>query len=58
MEILPLTDAMREQILQEKNAQKVQELAQKSGFLSLQDDGMIKVIMGLTSLEEVYRVSY
>lgn len=56
--MLALNDDMREVILQDKTGKKLQELAQKAGFLSLQEDGLIKVIQGLTSLEEVYRVSY
>jgi type II secretory ATPase GspE/PulE/Tfp pilus assembly ATPase PilB-like protein len=36
---------------------KLKEAAQKEGMITMLQDGLMKVIKGVTSLEEVFRVS-
>jgi len=57
LEVLSITDAMREQILHNSSAQVVRELALKEGMKTLKMAGFNKAKAGLTSLEEVLRVT-
>ena len=57
LEILPISDAIREQILVDSSARVLRELAMREGMKTLQRAGMIKAKTGLTSLDEVLRVS-
>ncbi len=58
-EQLQMTDALRE-LLQAKgmrvSAQDIEVEAVKNGMVTMLQDGILKVIAGLTTLEEVYRV--
>lgn len=56
-EVLPTTNEIQELILAKSQAHKIYEEAQKIGMISLKQDGMIKVLRGDTSLEEVIRVT-
>lgn len=57
LEVLAVTDAMREQILHNTSAQAVRELALKEGMKTLKMAGLNKAKAGITSLEEVLRVT-
>jgi len=57
LEVLAVTDAMREQILHNTSAQAVRDLALKEGMKTLKMAGLNKAKAGLTSLDEVLRVS-
>jgi len=35
---------------------KIREQAIKEGFYTFKDDGIIKILQGITDLEELYRV--
>jgi len=56
-EILPLTDAIRALIMQRADAAAISRAARESGMLTLRDDGAEKVLAGLTTVEEVLRVT-
>ncbi len=56
-EILILSSALRELILARAGEFQIKELARKEGMQSMREDGLSKVIQGLTSLEEVLRVT-
>ncbi len=52
-ELLIVDDAVGPLILKRSDAQSLKRVAQEQGMDSLRDDGARKVIMGLTSVEEV-----
>lgn len=56
-EILKMDFEIRELILKEASSNDILLAIRKKGFLSIREDGMVKVVQGLTTLEEVYRVT-
>ncbi|MDR2153675.1 MAG: type II secretion system ATPase GspE [Burkholderiaceae bacterium] len=56
-ELLVIDEAMRSAILQGHDASALHGLAVKSGMYTLYDDGLRKVAAGVTSLDEVLRVT-
>jgi len=56
-EVLPTTTEIQDLILGKNSAHKIYEEAQKIGMISLKQDGMVKVLRGDTSMEEVIRVT-
>ncbi len=56
-ELLLLTDEIRELLMAGADAASIRQAAQKSGMLSLREDGLKKAKTGETSLEEVLRVT-
>jgi len=57
LEVLPVSEAMREQILHNTSAKAIREVALKEGMKTLAMAGVNKARAGLTSLEEVLRVT-
>ena len=55
-EVLMITSAIKDAILQEQDRQRFQQLAEKEGMLTLWQDGIAKVLSGLTTLSELKRV--
>ncbi len=55
-EILPIDEELKEIIVEKASAQKLSQIARKKGFKTMLEDGIIKVIKGSTSLQEVFRV--
>ena len=56
-EILEMTDQLSEIILKEPSELRIQEEARRQGMVTIKQDGILKVLAGLTSLEEVIRVA-
>jgi general secretion pathway protein E len=56
-EILPIDDPMRELIVERASASKMKRSALNHGFRTLRMDGAEKVARGLTTMEEVLRVT-
>ncbi len=56
-ELMEFNDNLRELINQEANEVAIGRLAKKQGLVSVQEDGLIKVLSGTTTLEEVERVT-
>ena len=56
-ELLPIDDAMVQAILQGEDATALHALARRRGMRTLFEDGLRKVAEGVTSLEEVARVT-
>jgi type IV pilus assembly protein PilB len=56
-EVLPSTTEIQDLILAKNSAHRIYEEAQKIGMISLKQDGMIKVLRGDTTIEEVIRVT-
>jgi general secretion pathway protein E len=57
MEFLPMTDAIRRLVLRRAEAGEVHRAGTAEGMLSMYDDGLRKVLAGVTSVEEVLRVT-
>jgi type IV pilus assembly protein PilB len=57
LEVLSVTNSLREQVLHDTSAKVVKELALKEGLTTLRVAGLEKAKAGLTSLDEVLRVS-
>jgi type IV pilus assembly protein PilB len=56
-EIVEIDTEMRDLILNKASSIKMIESARRRGMLTMREDGIIKVIQGLTSLAEVHRVT-
>lgn len=54
-EVLAMTDELEELTLAREGSAKIAELAHKQGMLSMYQDGLLKVINGVTTLDEVLR---
>lgn len=57
LEVLPITEALRELILHSTSAKNIKDLALKEGMKTLRMAGLEKAKAGLTSLDEVLRVT-
>ncbi len=57
MELLRVSDRIRELILQHAAAIEIERAARAEGMKTMFEDGCIKALRGLTTLEEVVRVS-
>ena len=57
LEILPITDSLREQILHNTSAKVIKDIALKEGMKTLRMAGLEKAKQGVTSLDEVLRVT-
>jgi type IV pilus assembly protein PilB len=56
-EVVTITAEMKDLILAEASIVDLIAAARKEGILTMREDGFIKVAQGLTTLEEVYRVT-
>ncbi len=55
-EVLPITESIKELIVQRASSDKIQAQAEQEGMLTMVEDGLIKAAQGLTTIEEVLRV--
>lgn len=56
-EVLPITRDLRRLILEYATVDQIREQARAAGVRSLRDDGLRKVLAGVTTVEEVHRVT-
>jgi len=56
-EIMTITPQIRELIFSNGTTTQIRRLAIKQGMRTLYADGVRKVLQGLTTLEEVYRIA-
>jgi general secretion pathway protein E len=56
-EFLMVSEAVKEMILARSSSQQITAVAQKEGMLTLREDGWQKVVKGVTTPEEVLRVT-
>ena len=56
-EFLPLTDNIRPLVLSHATAHDIHRAGVEEGMCSMYDDGLAKAIAGVTSVEEVLRVT-
>jgi general secretion pathway protein E len=57
MEFLVMTDPLRRQVLRHAEAGEIHRIAAEEGMRSMYDDGLRKALAGITSIEEVLRVT-
>ena len=55
-EVLPVTETIKDLIIKKADSDQIQEQAQKEGMRTMIEDGFIKAVQGVTSIEEVLRV--
>jgi type II secretory ATPase GspE/PulE/Tfp pilus assembly ATPase PilB-like protein len=55
-EVMMINEPIKKAVLAEMPSLEIQKIAQKEGMVTLEQDGIIKVLQGLTSLEEVYKL--
>lgn len=55
-ECLPLSKAIKQAILDNQTTIQLQKIVDEEGFLSMQDDALIKMLQQITCIEEVMRV--
>jgi len=55
-ETLAVSETIKELINQQASSDKIQEQAQKEGMRTMLEDGFVKAVQGITSIEEVLRV--
>lgn len=56
-EVLEITTGIQQMIMNHSTADDIQLAAVKNGMLTMQQDGFIKAIAGLTTIEEILRVT-
>jgi len=57
IEMFVLEDEMKNSILAKEPSSKLRELARKQGMITMEEDGLLKVLQGTTTLEEIHRVT-
>ncbi|MFN7160354.1 MAG: GspE/PulE family protein [Candidatus Gracilibacteria bacterium] len=57
IEVLNMSDAIRDLILTEASTKQILEKTKEEGMITMKQDGLLKVMQGMTTLEEVMRVA-
>ena len=56
-QVMPMSELLGRAILEGKNAMELADLARGEGVIDLRQSGLLKVMQGITSLEEIGRVT-
>jgi len=56
-EVLPVDESIVSLVLKQASSNEILEQAKKDGMLTLKQDGVLKVLAGITTIEEVWRVT-
>jgi type II secretory ATPase GspE/PulE/Tfp pilus assembly ATPase PilB-like protein len=56
-ELLHVTESIKSQIVSKAPAHTIRESARQEGMRTLREDGLAKALSGVTTLEEVVRVT-
>ena len=56
-EVMPVTETLRDMILKAASTAELREQAQRDGMKTLRQSGLMKVLEGVTTVEEVLRVT-
>ena len=56
-ELMLVTAKVRQMVFENRSSQEIRKLAISQGMTTLYNDGIRKVVSGITTLEEVYRVA-
>jgi general secretion pathway protein E len=57
MEMLPMTDPLRSLVMKHATAGELREEAVRGGMMTMYEDGLRKAVHGVTTFEEVLRVT-
>ena len=57
LEVLTVTDEIRRQVMQHATAGEIQSMARKQGMRTMYEDGLLKALQGITTVEEILRVT-
>jgi general secretion pathway protein E len=57
LELLPMTDPIRRLVMQQATSGEIQDQAVKEGMRTMYQDGLAKCLRGVTTLDEVLRVT-
>ena len=57
-EVMPLSPALQEALIHQVSAHELFRIAVKEGMVSMRQDGIVKALAGLTTVDEVMRVAY
>jgi len=55
-EVMPVSEEIERLAVERASAVQIGQVAREQGMLTLRDDGMAKVLAGVTTLEEILRV--
>ena len=55
-EVLYMSNAIKTAIMEGQSSLQIQDLSQREGMVTLEQDGLIKALQGETSFEEVYKL--
>jgi type IV pilus assembly protein PilB len=55
-EVLPVTEVIKDMIVKKATTSMIAEQAKKDGMRTMIEDGFVKAVQGLTSIEEILRV--
>jgi type IV pilus assembly protein PilB len=56
-EVMPISDRLRDMVMDDAGTAELREQAQKEGMKSLRQAGLAKVLEGVTTVDEVVRVT-
>ncbi len=56
-EVLEVDQAIQQMIIGHSTSEEIQAAAVKTGMLTMQQDGFVKALQGLTTVEEIFRVT-
>lgn len=56
-EVLPMTPTIKNLLMQNATSDQIEEQAKKEGMMTMVEDGLFKAVQGLTTIEEVFRVT-
>ena len=56
-QVMPVSEGMRRLIMENRNAMELADQARREGIRDIRQSGLLKVRNGITSLEEINRVT-
>ena len=57
-EVLPITEAIKKNIVPEANSETIREVARREGMITMRENAVQKLLEGVTTYEEVLRVTW
>ncbi len=58
LEVLEMTDPLRSLVLRRSESQSIRNAAVEQGMTTMHQDGLVKALSGVTTLDEVLRVTH
>jgi type II secretory ATPase GspE/PulE/Tfp pilus assembly ATPase PilB-like protein len=56
VELLTVTDPLRQHLVQQPSVDAIRNAARKAGLKTFEDEGLLLVVKGITSVQELARV--